>query len=80
MNKIKFNLFSLRAKLEAKSGRTYSWVEIAKVTGAHRNTIQNLAANRTGTIDTVVAGKLLDFFAAEGMPITVADLFTVTTD
>jgi hypothetical protein len=29
-------------------------------------------------IDTI--DKLLDFFAAEGMPVTVADLFTVSQE
>ena len=79
MHTVKFNLFALRARLEEKSGRSYSWVEIADSVDAHRNTLQNLAANRTGTIDTKVVAKLLDFFAAEGVPITIADLFTVET-
>ena len=79
MHTVKFNLFALRARLEEKSGRSYSWVEIADSVGAHRNTLQNLAANRTGTIDVAVTSRLLDFFASEGMPITIVDLFTVTT-
>jgi len=77
MHTVKYNLFFLKAQLEAKSGRTYAWSEIANRVGAHRNTIMNLAGNRTSTIDVAVVGELIDFFADEGMPITIADLFTV---
>jgi len=77
MHTVKYNLFKLKAQLEAKSGRTYAWAEIANRVGAHRNTIMNLAGNRTSTIDAAVAGELLDFFGDEGMHITIADLFTV---
>ncbi len=80
MHKIKFNLFALRAKLESKDTRSYPWREIADAAGVHRNTMQNIAGNKTSNIDVEVAGKLLDFFHHEGMPITIADLFTVTAD
>ncbi len=80
MHKIKFNLFTLRAQLESKDGRSYPWREIADAAGVHRNTMNNLAGNKSSNIDVDVAAKLLDFFHAQGMPITVADLFTVTTD
>jgi len=77
MHTVKYNLFKLKAQLEAQSGRTYAWSEIADRVGAHRNTIMNLAGNRTSTIDVAVAAGLLDFFGDEGMPVTIADLFTV---
>ena len=79
MHTIKFNLFKLRANLEAELKGPVSWVKIAEATGVHRNTMQNLVNNKTSTVDLEVMGKLLDFFAAEGMPITIADLFTVET-
>ena len=79
MHTIKFNLFPLRAKLEGNLQGPVSWVRIAEATGVHRNTMQNIVNNKTSTVDLEVMGKLLDFFHSQGMPITIADLFTVTT-
>lgn len=80
MTNIAFNLFTLKRQLEIRNGRPYSWKEIARATGIHRNTLQNIASNKTGGIDNGVLGNLLDFFAAEGMPVSLSDLFTVTSD
>lgn len=79
MHTVKFNLFELRANLEASLKEPVSWVKIAEATGVHRNTMQNLVNNKTSTVDLEVMGKLLDFFQGQGMPVTIADLFTVTT-
>ena len=53
--------------------------EIASAVNAHPNTLQNIAGNKTARVDTHVMAGLLDFFAAQGMPITVADLFVIST-
>lgn len=78
MYTVKFNLFELRANLEAILKEPVSWVKIAEATGVHRNTMQNIVNNKTSTVDLEVMGKLLDFFHSQGMPITIADLFTTT--
>lgn len=79
MTTIKYNLFALKLQLEVKNTRPYTWKEIASAVNAHPNTLQNIAGNKTARVDTHVMAGLLDFFAAEGMPITVADLFVITT-
>ncbi len=68
-------IFNAVNQLEKHSGRRWSESEIATATGLHRHTI---AALMKGKPDRTLSA-LLDFFAAEGMPITVADLFTVTS-
>jgi hypothetical protein len=67
-------IFDAVNRLEKRNGRRYSESEIAAATGLHRHTI---AAVMKGKQDKTLS-KLLAFFASEGMPITVADLFTVT--
>ncbi len=79
MTTIKYNLFALKRQLEVKSNRPYTWKEIAGAVNAHPNTLQNIAGNKTARVDTHVMAGLLDFFAAQGMPITVADLFVIST-
>jgi hypothetical protein len=76
---IKYNLFALKRQLEIQNSRPYSWKEISAATGIHRNTLQNLAGNKTARSDLGILAALLDFFAAEGMPVTVDQLFTVTS-
>jgi transcriptional regulator with XRE-family HTH domain len=68
-------IFDAVNQLEKRNGRRYSESEIAVATGLHRHTI---AAVMKGKQDKTLS-KLLAFFAAEGMPITVGDLFTVTS-
>lgn len=79
-HKVSHNLFALKRQLEIHSNRPYTWAEIEAATGIHRNTLSNYASNSTSRLDFDVAARLLDFFAAEGMPITVGDLFTVTRE
>ncbi len=67
-------IFDTVNQLEKQNGRRYTESQIAKATGLHRHTI---AAVMKGKPDKTLS-KLLAFFAAEGMPITVGDLFTVT--
>lgn len=67
-------IFDAVNQLEKHNGRRYSESEIAAATKLHRHTI---AAVMKGKHDKTLS-KLLAFFASEGMPITVGDLFTIT--
>lgn len=77
---IDYNLFTLKRQLEILKQRQYSWAEIAQETGIHYNTLHNIANNKTRRIDLDIAEKLLTFFATEGMPITINDLFTIDSN
>lgn len=77
MTTIEYNLFNLKKQLEIKSQREFSWNEIAERSGVHRNTMLNLANDRTRRIDLDIMARLIDFFASEGMPVTPNDLFIV---
>ncbi len=79
MTKIKYNLFALKRQLELKTDRSFTWKEIADAAKAHPNTLQNMAGNKTARIDMGVVAGLIDFFNYNGLPITLSDLFTVTT-
>jgi len=75
---IAHNLFTLKRRLEILKQREYSWVEISKATEIHHNTLYNIGSNKTRRVDLDIVEKLLKFFSAEGMPVTINDLFTVT--
>jgi hypothetical protein len=74
---LKFNLHAPLGKLEEKNGR-YSYARISDKSGISRQGVRRLLVEGTQQIDVGTLSKLLAFFAAEGMPITVGDLFTVT--
>jgi hypothetical protein len=78
--KVTHNLFELKRRLEIHKRRRYTWTDISSATGIHRNTLNNYASNKSRGVDLDVVGKLLDFFASEGLLVTVADLFTVTEE
>lgn len=80
METINYNLFSLKRELELKKQTEYSWSKIAVGSGIHRNTILNMANGRTRRVDLDIMERLVSYFADQGMPITVGDLFTVTED
>mgnify|MGYP000609011282 CR=1 FL=1 len=67
-------IFDAVNQLEKHSGKRYTETQIAKATGLHRHTV---AAAMRGKPDKTLT-KLMAFFAAEGMPVQVGDLFTVT--
>lgn len=69
-------IFDAVNQLEKRNGRRYSEAEIAAATKLHRHTI---AAVMKGKPDKTLS-KLLTFFAAEGMPIQVGELFTVADE
>ena len=68
-------------RLEEKQGNRLSWAHIGRQMGMTRQAAQALFTGDSSDDSFAKYGtiaKLLDFFAAEGMPVTVADLFTVT--
>lgn len=77
---IKYNLFNLKHQLGIKTGRSYSWAEIARESTVQINTVKNIAHNKTGRVDLDNVFKLMQFFSSQGMPITISDLFVVTTE
>ena len=77
MSKITYNFVKLKAKLELLTGKQYTWAYIAEHAGVSQNTMSSWVNNRTARADLTGLAKLLDFFAAEGMPITIDQLFTV---
>lgn len=77
---INHNLFTLKRQLEISNRKEYTWVHIAQETNIHPNTLYNIANNKTRRVDLDIAERLLKFFASEGYPITIADLFAITDE
>lgn len=77
---VELNYVQLLQDLESKTKRRYKYTEIALISGLSRQTVTKLFTGKAQAIDLDTIGKLLDFFASEGMPITLNDLFTVTTE
>lgn len=80
MTKLLFNLHKPLSQLEQMKNRRYSFNEIALATGLTRQGVRRLLKEPSDRIDVNTIAKLLSFFATEGMPITVSDLFTVTQE
>lgn len=78
MRNTKFNLKQLIRQLESKNNRDYEYQQIAQACGLSRFTVASIANNGSVRIELRTIDKLLDFFAAEGMPVTVDQLFTVS--
>lgn len=77
---VRFNLIQQLAKLENKKQRRYNNAEIGRKAGLSRQTVRNVMGNAPTQINVDTLGGLLAFFADEGMPVTINDLFTVTDD
>lgn len=78
---VKSNLFALVNQLELKNNRRYTYKYIGDKLGYSHQAVKNILSNGYSPDNYIKYGlisKLLDFFAAEGMPIAVSDLFTVT--
>lgn len=78
--KTKLNIFRLIKRLEELKNKPYSNTYMADKAGLSRVTVNSLVSGDTNRIDLATIDKLIDFFAAEGMPIDAGDLFTVTPD
>jgi hypothetical protein len=77
---IKLAIFEQLKRLEAMKGRNYQHAEIAVKTGLSRHTVKTVFSNATTRIDLATMEAVLTFFHSEGLPVTVADLFTVTEE
>lgn len=75
---VQFNLLSTLHRLEERRARRYTYQDIASVAGLNRQNIRHLLKSPPRRIDMDTLAALLDFFAAEGMPVTIDQLFTVT--
>ena len=66
-------------QLEARLGKRYNYAEIASAMDSNtdRQKIRYQLNNSLGEIKMAMLDKWLEFFANQGMPITIADLFTV---
>lgn len=68
-------------RLEAMKGKRYNNSDIARIMGIKdRQRVQYQLNNRVEEVKSKMIGLWLDFFHAEGMPITISDLFTVTQE
>ncbi len=76
----KLTIFDQIVKLQKQSGERLSDSEYARRIGITRQTFGALMKGDMLRIEIETINKLLSFFANEGIPITIADLFTVTTD
>ena len=77
---IRFNVDTLLRRLAVKNNRDYDKSYVAEKTGLSRTTITAVTNNTSGRVDLATLQRLLDFFTSEGLPITIGDLFTTTTD
>lgn len=77
------NLLPLLHKMEEVNNRRYKWAELGRMMGVSRQAAHALFMAEDITDDSFMkygtAGALLDLFNNEGLDITIADLFTVTT-
>ena len=74
---VKFNLLRPLGQLEAMKGRRYGFNEVAERSGLSRQTIRNVMRESPQQINVTTLAGLLNFFAHEGMPVTVDQFFEV---
>lgn len=65
-------------RLRIEKGKSYTQAELALRWNLSRQSVNKYLSYKAKGAELQTFAKLLDFFAAEGMPVTVADLFTVT--
>ena len=75
---IAVNVMAKVNELEQLRHRRYTYTDIADAAGLSRHTVRKWLTGEVKAIDLESLAKLLDFFESEGMPVTVAELFTVT--
>lgn len=75
-----FNLHRPLSELEQRRNRRYSYAEVAEKSGLTRQGVRRLLTEQTLSIRVDTLDHLLRFFHAEGMAITVADLFVESDD
>ena len=75
------NFYNCLNELQRQKQRNYSWAEVGRSMGISRQATLNLFTNEATDDSFIKYGtlaSLLSFFAAEGMPITISDLFVVS--
>lgn len=77
MTKVQLNVFSLLKRIEIQQGHDLDWSVVAEKSKITRQTWLRMRNNIGDGIDFSTIAKLLDYFRSEGLPVTVADLFTV---
>lgn len=71
---IKLELGRAKRQLETLNQRDYTWKEIATGVGVHYNTLYALASNTPTRLDLPILAGLIEYFAKEGLSLTIADL------
>lgn len=76
---VEFGLWTLRQELQKQTGEEHSYRRIARSVSAHYHVLENMGNNSTHEKLRQLLGELLDYFHANGLDITIADLFRVET-
>ena len=77
------NFFACLMRLQEKNKKVYSWQDVGSALGMSRQAAQSLFIKEppdTGFVRYSTIAGLLDFFAREGMPVTINDLFVTKAD
>lgn len=74
---MRFNLLPIKHELERLRGKAVSWATIARESGVHANTLSAMLNNNARRIDLETMERLINYFNAQGLSISVADLFEV---
>lgn len=74
---VQLALFQLKNELERRTGRAYTWEELAEGFGVHQNTITNHLAGYSKSVRYDMLGEMLAYFAREGLELEIGDLFIV---
>jgi len=77
MYKIEFVFRKKLAELEEMRSKRYGYAEIAELSGLSRQTVRAFLNNDNKRVSLDTIGGLLYFLNAEGLDITIADLFRV---
>lgn len=79
MTKLTFNIYPMLTELELSQKKRFSpgAISIAVKGRVSRQTVHSLLHKQIKNVNIETLEALLDFFASEGMPITVGDLFDV---
>lgn len=82
MTDIKFDLYPMLTKLESIKKKRFSPgdISIAVKGRVSRQTVHSLLHNDVKNVNLRTLAALVDFFAKEGLPVTISDLFTITED
>jgi transcriptional regulator with XRE-family HTH domain len=77
----KIKILPLIAELQRRTGKRFNDKEYADMIGISRQAFAALLNGETGGATNKTINKLLDFFDAQGMPVTVGALYlTEVTD